>query len=559
MSTVSSGAGSRPLVAGKTIFDFADELEVEVATSCLRSGECHECVVEILEGMEALSERTETEMYLRGAYRLACQAQAVSDAGSIRFAPLRRRPRIVERSRLEHRRPTELRPAVTRAGDQVKYGDTVIDRYRGAIYGLAIDLGTTTVVVELVDLESGNTLGVASFENPQLFGGSDVMHRISYEARPGVANELRMAVVAAINGASRDLVRRVRKRPPHIYEIAVAGNSTMRDILFGLSVQTIGVMPYKSLIEHEYLAGRRLHTALVAGTRSLGLRANRQAKVYGIPLIASHVGADAVACLETVRLGEEGRTEMLVDMGTNTEVVLSHGGRMWAASCPAGPAFEGGLVTYGMRAYDGAIESISLSGDGTASSYQTIGDEPAVGICGSGLVDLLADLRRRGLMTERGAFSHDRKLFAIDVVPERGITFSREDASNLAQAKAANYCGQFIVMRTAGVRPADIDRLYLAGGFATYLDVGNAVDIGLIAPVPGERVVKVGNAAVEGARALLLSVRRRRWAEDLHQGVTHLELETTPDFFDIFVEGCQLKPMPATFAGVESKAQLVGT
>jgi uncharacterized 2Fe-2S/4Fe-4S cluster protein (DUF4445 family) len=544
-------------VAGKTIFDYADELEVEVATSCLRSGECHECVVEITQGMEALVERTENERYLRGDYRLACQARVVRDSPSISFSPLRRRPRILETSGYDHGRPAEFHPAVTRSGNQVKYGDTVVDRYRRSICGLAIDLGTTTVVVELVDLETGETLGVASFENPQKFGGSDVMHRISYEARPGVAGELRKAVVAAINQATRDLCRRAGRRAPTVYEIVVAANSTMRDILFGLSVQSIGEMPYKSLIEHEYLAGYRPHTALVADTRSLGLRANRQAKVYGIPLVASHVGADAVACLETVRLGEEGRTEMLVDMGTNTEVLLSHEGRMWAASCPAGPAFEGGLVTYGMRAYAGAIESIRLSADGTASFHRTIGDEPALGICGSGLVDLLAELRRRGLMTERGAFPHDRKLSAIDVVPERGITFSREDASNLAQAKAANYCGQFIVMRNAGVQPADLDRLYLAGGFATYLDVVNATEIGLIAPVSEERVVKVGNAAVEGARALLLSEQRRRWAEGVHKGVTHIELETTPDFFDIFVEGCQLKPMPATFAEMQAPAQLV--
>lgn len=559
MSTVSHNDRARPQVAGKTIFDYADELEVEVATSCLRNGECHECVVEVAQGMEALGERTENEQYLRGKYRLACQARVVRDSPSIVFSPLRRRPRIVESSRYHHGRPTEFHPAVTRAENQVKYGDTVVDRYRRSICGLAIDLGTTTVVVELVDLETAAVLGVASFENPQQFGGSDVMRRISYEARPAVANELRKAVVAAINQATMDLCRRAGRRPPTVYEIVVAGNSTMRDILFGLSVQSIGVMPYKSLTEHEYLAGQRSHTALLAGSRSLGLRANRQAQVYGIPLVASHVGADAVACLETVRLGEGGRTEMLVDMGTNTEVVLSHEGRMWAASCPAGPAFEGGLVTYGMRAYDGAIESIRLSADGTAASYETIGGEPAVGICGSGLVDILAELRRQGLMTERSAFTRDRKQLAIEVVPDRGITFSREDASNLAQAKAANYCGQFIVMRNAGVQPADIDRLYLAGGFATYLDVGNAVDIGLIAPVPQERVVKVGNAAVEGARSLLLSQRKRRWAEELTESVTHIELETTPDFFDIFVEGCQLKRMPATFAGMESTAQLVGT
>ena len=551
MSTVAHGAETRPLIVGKTIFDHADELEVEVPTSCLRRGECHECVVEISEGMGALTERTETERFLRGDFRLACQARVVRDDLPVRFAPLRRRPRILDASRLRERGPGDFHPAVTRAGDEVRYGGTVLDRYRGAICGLAVDLGTTTVVLELVDLESGATLGVAGFENPQQFGGSDVMHRISYEARPGVAAELQNAAVAAINRGTRDLARRAGRRVPHVYEIVVAGNSTMRDILFGLSVQSIGQKPYKSLTEHDYLAGRRSHMALRADSRTLGLRANRRAKVYGIPLVASHVGADAVACLETVRLGEGGRTEMLVDMGTNTEVILSHQGRMWAASCPAGPAFEGGLVSYGMRAYDGAIESIRLSADGSAASYETIGGAPAVGLCGSGLVDLLAELRRQGLMTERGAFTDDRKRFLMDVVPERGITFSREDVSNLAQAKAANYCGQLIVMRTAGVEPAEIDRLYLAGGFATYLDVSAAIGIGLIAPVATDRVVKVGNAAVEGARAILLSTKKRRWAEELTKRITHIELETTPDFFDIFVEGCQLKPMPPVFASPE--------
>ena len=559
MSTVSHGAETRPVVVGETIFDHADKLEVEVPTSCLRKGECHECVVEITEGMGGLTERTETERFLRGDFRLACQARVVRDDLPIRFAPLRRRPRILESSLLRARTSGDFHPAVTRVGDEVRYGDAVLDRYRGAICGLAVDLGTTTVVVELVDLETGISLGVAGFENPQGFGGSDVMNRISYEARPGVGGELQNAAVAAINQGVRDLARRAGRRAPHVYEIVVAANSTMRDILFGLSVQSIGQKPYKSLTEYDYLAGRRPHMALLTDSRTLGLRANRNAKVYGIPLVASHVGADAVACLETVRLGEGGRTEMLVDMGTNTEVILSHQGRMWAASCPAGPAFEGGLVSYGMRAYDGAIESIRLSANGAATSYETIGGVPAVGICGSGLVDLLADLRRHGLMTERGAFANDRKRFSMDVVPDRGITFSREDISNLAQAKAANHCGQLIVMRTAGVQPAEIERLYLAGGFATYLDVGAAIEIGLMAPVAAERVVKVGNAAVEGARALLLSEEKRRRAEEVTKWVTHIELETTPDFFDIFVEGCQFKPMPATLPGPGPVAQLVGS
>ncbi len=561
MSTVSHQGKSRPLVLDRTVFDYADELAVEVPTSCRRTGQCHECVVEVTGGMESLVPRTETEGFLRGDYRLACQARIVRDDLDIEFAPLRRRPRILEPGG-DRTGPDRVNPMVARVGEEVWYGDNVMDVYRGAIYGLAVDLGTTTVVLELVDLENGRSMAVSSFENPQQFGGSDVMNRISYEARRGVRGELQNAVVTAINQGIREMVAHLGRRPPHVYEIVVAANSTMRDILFGLDVQSIGQKPYKSLVEHDYLDGGRRHTALVADSRELGLRANRKAKIYGLPLIASHVGADAVACLETVQLGSTGRTEMLVDMGTNTEVVLHHRGRLYAASCPAGPAFEGGLVTYGMRAYDGAIESIGLAPDGTTLRYATIGDEPPTGICGSGLADLLAELRRHGLMTPLGVFTKDRKLFAIDVIPERGITFSKQDVGNLAQAKAANYCGQFIVMRTAGVEPAQIERLYLAGGFATYLDVRNAVDIGLIAPVPEERVVKVGNAAIDGARALLLDRSKRRIAEERAKRVTHLELETTPDFFEIFVEGCQLKPMPAELPpdpSMELVGELVGS
>ncbi len=532
-------------VIGQTLFDYADRLSLEVPTSCLRNGECHECIVEVTHGSACLSEPTEAETFLRGPFRLACQARVVDQDHPITFTPLRRRPRILD-SGSKNLRADRLNPMVRREGEKVLYGHEVVDDYRGAVLGVAIDLGTTTVVMDLVDLESGVVVGRAGFENPQRFGGSDVMNRISYEARRGVTGELQGAVVAAINRAIREMVSQAGRRPPHVYEVVVAANSTMRDVLFGIDVQSIGQTPYKSLIEHEHLAGSRDHTALSTLTRDLGMRANRRARVYGMPLIASHVGGDAVACLETVRLGTDGRTEMLVDMGTNTEVLLHHQGRIYAASCPAGPAFEGGLVTYGMRAYDGAIESLRLRPDGSLLSYETIGNQPPVGLCGSGLTDLLAELRRFDLITPLGVFKRDRKLAEIEVVPDRGITFSKRDIGNLAQAKAANYCGQLIVMRTAGVQPADIERLYLAGGFATYLDVANASSIGLIAPVPEERVVKVGNAAIDGARALLVDQTRRSPAQKLGQEVTHIELETTPDFFEIFVEACQMQPMPKT-------------
>ena len=528
---------TQALAVGRTVFDYADELAVQVPTSCGRTGHCHECIVEIKEGMEALESRTEAESFLRDNYRLACQAIVVDATAEIEFASLRRTPKILTTS---ESRKIELDPMVTRNGDEVLCNSEVIDRYRGHIYGLAVDLGTTTVVVDLVDLESGASVRVSSFENPQRFGGSDVMNRISYDGEfPG---ELRQSIVHALNHQIEKLCTELDFARQEIYEIVVAGNSTMRDLLFRLDVQSIGQKPYKSLIEHEYRDGRRPTTSLVEKTRRLGLRTNAKAQVYSLPLIASHVGADAAADLVAVDLAVGDKVAMLVDVGTNTEVVIGCSERLVATSCPAGPAFEGGLVKYGMPGYEGAIESIRLV-DGHFD-YRTIGAAEPQGLCGSGFIDLLAELRRHDRMTPKGVFAD--KLRLLDIAPAYGITFSGQDASHLAQAKAANYCGQYIAMRHFGVDPPDIAKLYLAGAFANYVDVDNAIEIGFLPPVPVERIVKVGNAAIQGAREVLLSRTKRDAIESLVRGVDHIELETTPDFFEIFVEACQFKPMPDT-------------
>ena len=401
--TVSHDGRTEPLAVGMTLFDCADELAVEVPTSCLRNGRCHECVVEVSAGEDALCARTEAESFLRPPYRLACQALVERDDIDVAFAPLRRRPRILVRAHADAAAaPAAFDPLVTRRGDEVLYDGEVVDRYRGHMLGLAVDLGTTTVVLDFVDLESGKSVHSAAFENPQAFGGSDVMHRISYD-RDDKAGELQKAAASAINRAIVDGCTRLGTNRQAIYEIVVAANSTMRDILFKLDVQGIGQKPYKSSIEHAFLAGERANTALSARALRLGLRANRSARVYGLPLIASHVGGDAAAALVALEQGfAEAETAMLVDMGTNTEVVLKHGGRMLAASCPAGPAFEGGLVRYGMPACDGAIETVRLGADG-AASYETIGGKAPLGLCGSGLIDLLAALRRGDVLTAKAS------------------------------------------------------------------------------------------------------------------------------------------------------------
>ena len=535
MGRIAYGGQSLPLVAGKTIFDYADELAVRVPTSCGRTGLCHECVVEVKAGQSSLRAPTEPEAFLRGDYRLACQAVIEHSDEDIEFSLLRSNQKI-----LSSRPPKDvsLDPAVHREGDNVFYGDQVIDKYRGRMYGVAVDLGTTTVVAELVDLETGESIYLASFENPQRFGGSDVMHRISYDSGP-FHGELHNAVINTLNQELREMCRRLAMRRQMIYEITVAGNSTMRELFFNLDVKSIGERPYKSPVEHEYLVGERETTALVEDARKLRLWAHPRAKVYAAPLIASHVGGDMAAALVAVNIESQTESVMIVDIGTNTEVVVAHEGRLMAASCPAGPAFEGGGIRYGMAAVDGAIETLRLNG---AAQYETIGGDEPRGLCGSGLIDLLAELRRHGRMSPKGVFADKSR--EMTIVPKRGITFSREDASNLAQAKAANYCGQFIVMRKLGLRPADIGKLYLAGGFANYVDVANAIEIGFLASVREERVVKVGNAALQGAKELLLSKSKRESLDKLVKRIEHVELETTPDFFEVFVEGCQFKPMP---------------
>ena len=490
----------------KTIFDYADDFKIRVPTSCNRSGECHECIVEIRKGEEFLTPHTPSEKFLRENYRLACQCRVTDPAAEVEFAVLRRQPRILTDS---VRRDVPLAPLVTRRGDDVFFRDTRIDAYKGKIYGLAVDIGTTTVVMNLVDLESGDIVYTASFENPQRFGGSDIMHRISYDGGQ-FQGELQQVMLSSINFEIGDMARRMDFHRRNIYEVVIVGNATMRDIFFGIDVQTMGEKPYQSLIEQEFRAGKRERTSLSTTAKELGIRVFPGAHVYGGPLIGSHVGADIAADLLAVGMDQEEDVVMLVDVGTNTEVVVGNKHRLLAASCPAGPAFEGGQITYGMPGYDGAVETVIMNNGHL--DVRTINDKPAQGICGSGLVDLLAELRRTGKMNQLGVFADESREFFF--VPEKGMSISRADISALAQAKAANYCGQFIVMRKYGLPVDKIKKLYLAGGFANYVNTDNAIDIGFIANLPRDRVMKVGNASLEGATIMLINGELRETAAD---------------------------------------------
>ena len=665
---------SLPLEAGKSLFDYADDLAVRVPTSCGRTGECHECIVEVRRGMDALDPLTDSENFLRENYRLACQATVVDIEADIEFNILRRQPRIltesIERTDIEldpltvreggniifKGQPSPFRESkgaraseAMRAGDarggvgdarheaifagDARDGPRVIDRYRGRILGIAADIGTTTVAMNLVDLETGDILYTASFENPQRFGGSDVMHRISYETGT-YRGELQAVLISSINYEIGEMVRALKIRRRQIVELVAVGNTTMRDMLFGIDVEPIGTRPYKSHTETDFLDGKHDTTALNVPAHELGIRINPNANVYSGPLIASHIGSDVAADLLTIGIDQEDETVMLIDIGTNTEIIAGNRHQLHAASCPAGPAFEGGNVTYAMPGYDGAVERVKIptprpfrnegdagersetagdvrggrvsparggnaKGKGGPSPSQsvrgrdqaqrrsqgmpgearsvghpgkandnpplsqsdndtvgaglkpapttadntplltTIGNTTPIGICGSGLIDLLAELRRHDIMNELGNFNDGSDEYTFH--PENRLTISRADISALAQAKAANYCGQNIVLETVGTTPTDYTRLYLAGGFANYINIQNAINIGFIPDIPLPRIHKIGNASLQGATIMLTNATKRATIEQLTQQITHIELETNPNFFDHFVEGCQFK------------------
>ncbi len=365
------------------------------------------------------------------------------------------------------------------------------------------------------------------------------MTRVSYDTdRPG---ELRQSLRRALNHELRRLYQALDIDRHRLVEMYVVGNPTMRDLFFGLDVRPIGHIPYRSVTETAVREGDATSTTVTRRAHELGILVHPQARITGGPLIASHVGADAAADLVATGAVERGGSFLLVDIGTNTEVIASDGARILAASSPAGPAFEGGGVRYGMPGAEGAIEAVRLFQG--QLDIRTIGGGPPEGICGSGLVDLLAELRRADWLSPRGALSDHAA--EVTVVADPRITFSRADIGHLAVAKAATTVGQRVLLRRLGITPGQLDHVYLAGGFANALDVGSAVDIGLLVPVAVERVVRTGNASIAGARALLLSGHRRASLEALVRRIEHVELESEPDFFDLFTDGCLFEPIAA--------------
>ena len=504
-----------------SILDHARKLGVEIDAECGGQGICGRCVVRVEKGAEALSPRTEAERQadLKSSERLACQARITKPGDVYVFIKSVGRYSILSDA---VRHEVELDPLVRLADGKVLWrgpeGDRVLGPYADRMCGLAIDVGTTTLVVQLVDLETGSDIATLARKNPQAAYGDDVIARIDYTMRQeGGLAELQATVIGAANEIIDELLEAEDLSRDRLYEAVVVGNPTMRNLFFGLDVRSLGVIPFEPQDK----------AAINVKASELGLGINPEANVYGAALIGGHAGADCLADVIAARIHQADEPCLLIDIGTNGEVAVGNADRIMTASCAAGGAYEGATVTGGVGAVEGAISNIHIQNGQV--EYETIGSKPPVGICGSGLIDLLAELLRTGVMTRNAKLEGD---FPVT----DSIRFSQQDVYQLITAKAGLRTDQDLLIQYYGVGLDQLDKVYLAGAFGNYIDVDNAAAIGLL-PDARDKVVKIGNAALAGAADMLLSQKLRRDSEEWAAKAEHTKPnEREPEFVYMVAE-----------------------
>jgi len=496
-----------------SLLDHARKLGVEIASECGGLGACGRCLVRIEKGANGLNETTDLEHNhnLAPDERLACQARIVNPDVNVTVVIKDFGNYTILSESLE----TELAldPAVSRAGRSVVHiSGEDLDDYGGEILGLAIDVGTTTIVGQILDLTDGRVIATFARKNPQIAYGNDVISRIAHTMNHQTGlQELQHAVIQGINEELLKLESEKLCRRRYVYEVIAVGNSTMRDIFFGRPVESLGVIPFESANP----------AAVTKKAPALGLNVNPNAHVYSPPLIGGHAGTDALADILACGMYRHEHVSMLIDIGTNGEVAVGNRDRIMTASCAAGGAYEGATTECGVGAIEGAIKNIWLS-DGSVR-YETIGGKPPVGICGSGLIDLLAELLHHKIMDRKAKIK--RSFHVTD-----SVRLTQQDVYQLITAKAGLRLDQDLLIRYYGTRLDQIEDIYLAGGFGNFINPENAVAIGLLPPAP-EKVVRIGNAALAGARQMLLSVSMRRMAEAVAAKIEHVKPnEREPDF-----------------------------
>jgi uncharacterized 2Fe-2S/4Fe-4S cluster protein (DUF4445 family) len=408
--------------------------------------------------------------------------------------------------------------------------------------GLAIDLGTTKIAGYLVNLSDGKTLAARGVMNPQISHGEDIISRISGAVHSEEERaQIQELAAEAISQLGTDLCAETGAKPEEIVEAVVVGNTAMHHLFLSLPVRQLALAPFIPAVSR----------ALDIKARNLNLNFAPGAYVHLLPNLAGFVGADHVAMLLATGVAPKKGPIVALDIGTNTEVSVIHEGRIVSTSCASGPAFEGGHIKYGMRAATGAIERLQISGDKV--QYQTIGETPPVGICGSGILDALAQLYLAKAIDEGGRLNADhprvrsqrgqREFILVSKEERKGqpvITITQRDVRELQLAKAAIRSGIQVLLEASGVPEEEIKQVIIAGAFGTYINITSAVEIGMLPSLPLARFLQAGNAAGMGAKLALISLKSRAQAQALTSRARYIELASAHDFEQTFMQASYL-------------------
>jgi len=581
----------------QSVLSCAQQLGVEILGVCGGRGQCGCCKVHLLEGRASEVNSQEKEKLssaeLAGGYRLACQMRATEDLkitvpaeslGAQQRAqveahevfcrpdpPVRLFPVKCELPSLADPRADDVRlldelerqhellchgtdvellrtaSSMLRAFDwQVSVGVrgrevvSLIAPHAQPL-GLAIDLGTTGIASYLVDLLDGHILARKGAINPQIAFGEDVITRLS-RARASARDAVRLSesISEALNQLCEDLCAELGTDPQRILEAVIVGNTAMHHLFLRLPVDGLILAPYVPAVKNS----------LDLKARELGIRIAPGAYVHMLPNIAGFVGADHVATLLSTSEWRTDGSVLVLDMGTNTEICLICDGQMTAVSCPSGPAFEGSHIKHGMRAGTGAIERLRIEGERV--EYVTIGGTKPVGLCGSGILDALAQLKLAGIVDASGRMGdhprvheHDgqKEFILVDEEDSGGlqaITITQKDIRELQLAKGSIAAGIRVLLKTQGCSEKEISKVVIGGAFGSYIDIASAVTIGLLPELESDRFIQVGNSAGMGAKLALISMAKREEAGKIASQVAYIELATFPGFNQIFAESTVL-------------------
>ncbi|UCE11837.1 MAG: DUF4445 domain-containing protein [Candidatus Thorarchaeota archaeon] len=517
-------SGLRILLDSNTSFlEAARRMGLHIPAECGGKGTCGKCRI-ILKPKPSPTKIDSLHLKgedIRRGVRLACEHTAKAHCRAILT-------RVEGRSKIlaEHLITTD---------------EIAIDAPIDGEYGVAIDLGTTTIVAYLLGLKDGAQIGCASMLNPQIEYGEDVVTRITHALQndEGAAS-LQSLVVQAIDGLIKEVCEAGQVSSEAVGRISVVGNTAMHHLFLGIDTSSLGFAPYEPAMKHSFNADSKV----------VGLGQVSAAQVYCSPNIAGFVGGDTVAFILSQRLDQSEDVVLGADIGTNGEIVLSKYGELFCCSAAAGSAFEGATISQGMRGQEGAIEHVTIDDPSQPAEIEVIGGGVPRGICGSGIVDIVSELLKHSLLDEDGRLQESNRIIHVGpsvasyVLVEKGehdsesrILFTQKDVRQVQLAKSAILAGTHILIREADVALTEIDAVYLAGAFGTYINPESAVSIGLLPAIDPNRVVQVGNAAGDGAKKMLLSIAHREIAEEIADSARYVELASYGEFEKFFIRG----------------------